>query len=259
MNDGFDFDFDLDELSPANETSAYAVERFWSGDLRALTRHHITPDGARGFVVAHDQSAMWGTPGSDEIMAISVTRDLTRFTFTLETSYHATVAFAQAWLAERGCPLGKIGKLYGDVLKPADDLTVEVEQKIRASGARYEVLATHTDADSDPGETWALTRDSRADEVPIRVFREEWEQDAGTYTMREGAFADVESAHAWLEDRDGPLPEPPEYRYAASAALWARIALARSAGTSTAPKACLESPRTPPAETDRRPAQGRSM
>ncbi|MDX2294372.1 MULTISPECIES: glycosyl hydrolase [Streptomyces] len=263
MNDDFDFDFDLDELAPADPASADAVERFWSGDLRALTLHHITPDGSRGFVVAHDQSLIWGVPGADQIMAIAVTRDLTRFTFSLETSYHATVAFAQAWLVERGCPPGKIGKLYDDVLKPADDLTVEVEQKIRASGARYEVLDTYTYTDSEPGETWTLTRDSRADEMAIRVFHEEWKENTDTrthtYTMREGAFTDVASARAWLEDRDGPLPEPPEYRYADGAVLRARAALSRSAGTPAIPKAGVDAPRTPPAAPGRRPAQGRLL
>ncbi|WP_370410848.1 glycosyl hydrolase [Streptomyces fradiae] len=261
MNDGFDFDFDLDELAPADPASAEAVERFWSGDLRALTRHHITPDGSHGFVVAHDQSITWGAPGEPEIMAIAVTRDLTRFTFTLETSYHATVPFAQAWLIERGCPPEKIAKLYGDVVKPADDLTVQVERQIRESGTRYEVLDTHT-SDFDPSETWTLTRDSRAAEAPIRVFHEEWGQGADTYTMREGAFADVGAAHAWLDDRSGPLPEPPEYsdhNGAVVRARVARIALARSAGASAAPKADLGAPRTPSAEPGRRPSQGRPM
>ncbi|XXZ48097.1 glycosyl hydrolase [Streptomyces cavourensis] len=260
MNDGFgcDFDFDLDELTPADPASAEAVERFWSGDLRALTRHHITPDGSHGFVVAHDQSVTWGALGEPEIMAIAVTRDLTRFTFALETSHHATVPFAQAWLVERGCPPEEIAKLYGDVVKPADDLTVQVERKIRESGTRYEVLDTHT-SDFDPSETWTLTRDSRAAEAPIRVFREEWVQGAGTYAMREGAFADVDAARSWLDDRDGPLPEPPEYRHGEGAARRARIALVRSAGTSATPKAGIDVPRTPQADPGHRPNQGRPM
>ncbi|WP_328940920.1 glycosyl hydrolase [Streptomyces sp. NBC_00250] len=258
MNDGFDFDFDLDELAPADDASAEAVERFWSGDLRALSRHHITPDGSHGFVVAHDQSVTWGAIGEPEITAIAVARDLSWFTYTVETSYHATVPFAQAWLVERGCPPEKIAKLYGDLVKPADDLTVQVERKIRESGTRYVVLDTHT-SDFAPSETWTLTRDSRAAEAPIRVFHEEWETGADTYTMREGAFADVAPARSWLDDRDGPLPEPPEYRYADGAVLRARAALSRSAGTPATSKAGLDAPRTPPAEPGRRPFQGRLM
>ncbi|WP_328946399.1 glycosyl hydrolase [Streptomyces sp. NBC_00250] len=260
MNDGFDFDFDLDELAPADAASEEAVERFWSGDLTALSQHHTTPNGSHSFVVAHDRSVTWGAPGEPQVMAIAVARDLTRFTFTLETSYHATMSFAQNWLVERGCPPEKIAKVHGGFAKPADDLTAWVERQIRESGGRYEVLDNHT-SDSDPNESWTLTRDSRAAEAPIRVFHEEWDQDADTYTMREGAFADVDVARSWLDDRSSPLPEPPEYRDdngAVVRARVARIALARSASVS-APKASLDSPRTPPAGPVQRPVQGRLL
>ncbi|MFC9734885.1 glycosyl hydrolase [Streptomyces roseolus] len=258
MNDDFDFDFDLDELAPADPASADAVERFWSGDLRALSQHHTTPNGSHSFVVAHDQSVTWGVPGEPQIMAIAVARDLSRFTFTLETSYHATVSFAQAWLVERGCPPEKIAKIRDGLLEPADDLTLQVERQIRGSGTRYEVLDTHT-SDFDPSETWTLTRDTQPSEAPIRVFHKTWDHAAGTYTMREGAFADEDAAHAWLDDRDGPLPEPPEYRYADGAVLRARAALSRSADTPAIPKAGVDAPRTPPAAPGRRPAQGRLL
>ncbi|MFI9208567.1 glycosyl hydrolase [Streptomyces sp. NPDC053253] len=263
MNDRFDFafDFDLDELTPADAASEEAVERFWSGDLTALSQHHTTPNGCQSFVVAHDQSATWGMPSAPQVMAIAVARDLTEFTYTLETSHHATVSFAQNWLVERGCPPEKIAKIHGGSLKPADDLTVWVERQIRESGTRYEVLDNHT-SDSDPCETWTLTRDSSAAQAPIRVIHEEWDHDAGTYTMREGAFADVGAARAWLDDRSGPLPEPPEYSDHNSAvvrARIARIALTRSAGASAAPKASLDAPRTPPAGPVQRPVQGRLL
>ncbi|GHG27436.1 glycosyl hydrolase [Streptomyces zaomyceticus] len=261
MNDGFDFDFDLDELAPADAASEEAVERFWSGDLTALSQHHTTPNGSHSFIIAHDQTARWGIPGAPQVMAIAVVRDLTRFTYTLETSHHATLPFAQNWLVERGCPPEKTAKIHGGSLKPADDLTVWVERQIRESGTRYEVLDNHT-SDSDPCETWTLTRDSRADEAPIRVFPEEWDHGAGTYTMREGAFADAGAARSWLDDRSGPLPEPPEYsddNGAVVRARVARIALARSAGASAVPKAVLDAPRTPQAEPVQRPVQRRLM
>ncbi|MFD6345011.1 glycosyl hydrolase [Streptomyces roseolus] len=257
MNDRFDFDFDLDELAPADEASAYAVEQFWSGDLTALSQHHTTPNGSHSFVVAHDRSVTWGVPGAPQVMAIAVARDLTRFTFTLETSYHATVSFAQAWLVGRGCPAEKIAKVRDGFMEPADDLTLWVERQIRESGSRYEVLDSHT-SDSDPSETWTLTRDSGADEAPIRVFYEEWDQAAGTYTMREGAFADVDAARAWLGDRDGPLPQPPEY-HGEVRILRARAALSRSAGAAAAPKASLDTTRTPSAGPARCPVQGRLL
>ncbi|MGW2269665.1 glycosyl hydrolase [Streptomyces yangpuensis] len=261
MNDRFDFAFDLDELAPADAASEEAVERFWSGDLMALSHHHTTPNGSRSFVVAHDQSATWEVPGAAQVMAIAVARDLTRFTFTLETSRHATVSFAQAWLAERGCPPEKIAKIRDGLMKPADDLTVWVERQIRESGTRYKVLDNHT-SDSDPCETWTLARDSSAAQEPVRLFHEEWNHDAGTYTMREGAFDDVRADRAWLDDRSGPLPEPPEYsdhNGAVVRARIARIALARSAGASATPKASLDATRTPPAGPVQHPVQGRLL
>lgn len=256
MNDGFDFD--LDELAPADAASEEAAERFWSGDLTALSHYHTTPNGSHSFVIAHDHSAIWGATGAPQVMAIAVARDLTRFTYTLETSHHATVPFAQAWLVERGCPPEKIAKLRDGLVRPADDLTVQVERQIRESGTRYEVLDSHA-SDSDPCETWTLTRDSRADEAPIRVFHEEWDHDAGTYTMREGAFANVGTARSWLDDRSGPLPEPPEYSDDNGAVVRARTALARSTGASAAPKADLDALRTPPARPAQSPVQGRLL
>ncbi|MGW9115473.1 glycosyl hydrolase [Streptomyces sp. NPDC055663] len=263
MNDGLDFafDFGLGKLAPADAASEEAAERFWSGDLTALSQHHTTPNGSHSFVVTHDQSATWGVPGAPQVMAIAVARDLTWFAFTLETSYHSTASFAQAWLVERGCPSEKIAKIRDGVMKPADDLTVWVERQIRESGTRYEVLDNHT-SDSDPCETWTLTRNSSAGQAPVRVFHEEWNRDAGTYTLREGAFADIGAARAWLDDRSGPLPEPPEYsdhNGAVVRARIARIALARSAGSSATPEASLDAPCTTPTGPAQHPVQGKRL
>ena len=263
MKDGFDFafDFSLDELAPADDASEEGLERFWSGDLKALSQHHTTPNGSHSFVVAHDRSATWGIPGSPQVVAIAVARDLRRLTFTMETSYHAAVPFAQNWLVERGCPPERIALVGDNYVRPADDLTVQVEQRIRESGTRYQVLDTHA-SDDDPAETWTLARDSVADQAPVRVFHEEWDHDAGTYTMREGAFADVDAARRWLDDRSGPLPEPPEYGDHNDADVRARVArtaLARSVGASTTPTAGLDTPRTPSAGPAERPVQGRLL
>ncbi|WP_405668259.1 hypothetical protein [Streptomyces sp. NBC_00055] len=141
---------------------------------------------------------------------------------------------------------------------PADDLTVQVEQQIRESGARYEVLDTYT-SDFDPCETWTLARDSRADQAPVRVFHEEWDHAAGTYTMREGAFADVSAARCWLDDRSRPLPEQPEYSDHNGAVVRARVALTRSAGASATAKVGLDAPRTALAGPVQRPVRGRPL
>ncbi|WP_416484246.1 glycosyl hydrolase [Streptomyces sp. CL12] len=257
MNDALEFG--LADLAPADAASEEAMETFWADDLTVLSQHHTGRKGSHSFVLAHDRSVTWGIPGGPQVVAIAVTRDLSRSTFTFETSYHATASFAQNWLIERGCLPEQITLASSNGLKPNDDLTVQVEQQIRKSGTRYEVLDTYT-SDYDPSETWTLARDSSAGQAPIRVFHEEWNHDAGTYTMREGAFADVEDARTWLEERSGPLPEPPEYSDhdgAVVRARIARIALARSADVSAPSKADLDAPRTPQAGPGQGPGKGR--
>lgn len=249
-------DFRLDDLVPADADSEYVEQRLWSGDLTVLAVHHTT---ANGYVVAHDGSVTWGVPGNPQISAIKIARDPSLNTFTLETSYHATVSFAQNWLIEHGCPPERIARVGDGFMKPADNLTVRVEQQIRESGSRYEILDTQT-WDFDPCETWTLTRDSHTDQAPIRVFLEEGNRDAHTYTMREGAFADEGTARRWLHDRSSPLPCPPEYRVEATG-LRTRAALARSPGAPAIPKAGLDAHahQTPSAGAAQRPDSGRSL
>ncbi|MGW1539780.1 glycosyl hydrolase [Streptomyces sp. NPDC002309] len=257
MNDTFDFD--LDDLSPADDASQEAMETFRADDLTILSQHHTAPSSSHSFVLAHDRSITWGTPGEPHLVAIAVARDLSRSTFTFETSYHAAASFAQSWLVLRGCPPKRIARVGDDFVKPADDLTLQVEQQIRGSGTRYEFLGSYT-SDDHRAETWTLVRDSRAAQSSIRIFLEEWDHDASTYTMREGAFTDVYDAQAWLDERRGPLPEPPEYSDHNGAVVRARIArmaLARSANASEKPNAGPNEPRTTPARQVQRPVQGR--
>ncbi|MGW4492336.1 glycosyl hydrolase [Streptomyces sp. NPDC004376] len=260
MND--DLDFHLGELAPADADSEEALETLWPGDLTVLSQHHTTPHGSHSsYVLAHDRSATWRIPGAPQLVAIAVARDLNLSTFTLETSYHATASFAQNWLAARGCPPKHITTAADGRLKPNDDLTLQVEQQIQESGTRYEVLDSYT-SESDPCETWTLAHDAHATQAPVRVFHEQWDHEAGTYTMREGAFADTDAAHSWLDDRDGPLPEPPEYSDPTGAAVrarTARIALARSADAAAMQKAIRDVPCTPPPGPVQRPVQGRPL
>jgi hypothetical protein len=252
-----ELDFHLDDLEPADAASERAEQGLWPGDLTVLAQHHTTPNGSHSFVVAHDRSITWGVPGEPQVAAIMVARDLSLNTFTFESSHHATLAFAQNWLVERGCPSERIAQVGGDFMKPADDLTVRTEQQIRESGTRYEVLDSRT-SDFDPCETWTLTRDSSTVQAPIRVFLEEGDTDAHTYTMREGAFPDEDAAHHWLEERSGPLPQPPEYPDEA-AARRAGVALTRSTGVTAMPRASLDAHHTPPTGTAQQPGPRRPM
>ena len=239
--------FRLDGLEPADTASGHAVNRLWADDLTALAEHHTAPNGSHSYIVAHDRSVTWGVPGEPQLIAIKVARDLSTHTFTFESAYHAALPFAQAWLIERGCPPEGIGLMnVEDYFAPADERTVQVEQQIRAAGTRYEVLGSHV-RDDDPGETWTLTRDTRATQLPIRVFLEEVDYSAHTYTMCEIAFTNKGDAQLWLDTRDNPVPEPPEHRRAtplgSAADLRAHAAVTRSvsptptAGASAAPPA----------------------
>ncbi|MFF3257833.1 glycosyl hydrolase [Streptomyces sp. NPDC002932] len=249
----------LGSLKPADPASESANRNFWSSDLTALAEHHTAAHGSHtshSYVVAHDGSATWGVPGEPQMAAIKVARDLSLNTFTLELTYHATTAFAQNWLIEHGCPPERIAQTNKDFMLPADDLTVGIEQQIRESGTRYKVLGSQT-WDSDPCETWTVAQDSGASQAPIRVYLEEGDDIAHTYTLREGAFATEEAALDWLDDRSSPLPKPPEYR-GEDAALRTGAALARSAGSSGIPKAGLDV-QSPPAGPVQRPNSGRSI
>ena len=248
-------DFRLGGLMPGDKESEFAESMMWPGDLTLVAEHHTTPNGSHSFFDVHDRRMTWGVPGDPQLVAVKIARDLGARTFTVESENHAALGFAQNWLIERGCPPDPITRLSGDFVQPADDQTIRVEQQIRTSGERYKVLDTLT-SDGYPYETWTMVRDSLASHAPSRVFLEEADLAADSYTVREGAFPDEDAAHQWLDDRDTPMPEPPEYR-GDPAVLRTRAALARSAGSATSPGTgpILEAAASLPS----RPNPGRSM
>ncbi|MFB7109163.1 glycosyl hydrolase [Streptomyces sp. NPDC056291] len=252
-----ELDFRLDDFEPADAASELAESSLCAGDLTVLAEHHTTPKGSHSYLVAHDGTMTWGVPGEPQLVAIKITRDLRERAFTFETAHHASLAFAQNWLVERGCPPEPIAQVGADLIQPADELTVRVEQQIRAPGDRYKVMATQT-SDYAPCETWTMVRDSGADHAPIRVFLEETAADALTYAVREGAFADEDAAQDWLDNRDGPLPEPPGCR-GAGTVLRTRAALTRCTSPSSIPKTGLGTSTAPWANSAQRPNPRRPM
>lgn len=251
-----ELDFGLEYLDPADFASEQAESVLWVGDLKVLAEHHTAPNGSHSYVVAHDTSATYGVPGEPQVAAIKVSRNLSLGTFTLEGEYHACVPFAQAWLIERGCPPEQISMIDGDFVQPADEQTLRVQQKIRDSGQRYDVVDTWT-SDYDPCENWTLVHDRSAAENPVRVFLEVVDDQMLTYTAREGAFPDEDTARHWLEDRSTPLPQPPDDRPDADA-LRTRVALARSTGSPRATACGLDTLPAPSTNTVQQPGPGRS-
>ncbi|MFD8783791.1 glycosyl hydrolase [Kitasatospora sp. NPDC059599] len=215
-------DFHLDGLKPADESPGYAYNHPWENDFQLISRHDV---GERSFIIAFDKTATWDYPNKANIVSFDIDRDSSRGLFSMHREQHATFVFAQNWLINRSCPPNALAPVF-EIPRPADELSLRVEDRIRRSGESLEV-ADYRVIDSSDTEGWSIAVDSQAKELPVRLFLETLQPDQFTYTVREGAFADHSAADYWLEHRSAPLPEPPEYRRDADA-LRTSAALARS-------------------------------
>jgi hypothetical protein len=175
-------------------------------DFVLLADHH---QGENSYAVLYDSAATWDIPGTANLLAIHVARDPASRTFRYSAQRMPLVSLSQQWLVARGCPPEAIVFPPGLASEPADQATVELETTLRSSPGRY-TLVDHYTYDSEPYESWALLRDSdpASAGAPLRLFLETADIRAGTYTLREGAFVAEDSAHTWLEEREGPLPPP---------------------------------------------------
>ncbi|MEE1786916.1 glycosyl hydrolase [Streptomyces sp. SP17BM10] len=245
-----DTDFRLYGLEPADEHTADLYDSTWVSDFKTISQHDV---GERSFIVAFDASATWGYPNMPNLASFDVVRDSSQATFSMRRSEHATFAFAQNWLVNRGCPPDKLAPIV-DVPKPADELTIQVEDRIRNSGERLEIVDYQV-IDGDDTEGWSIAVDRQDKDLPVRLFIEELQPDPYTYTVREGAFADHAAAESWLEDRSTPLPEAPEYRVDAEA-LRKHAALAR---TTSLPPMPSPAPAAPAAHLNTSKSLGRSL
>ncbi|MFJ9447975.1 glycosyl hydrolase [Kitasatospora sp. NPDC101235] len=242
-------DFRLDGLKPADESPGHAYNYPWENDFQLISQHDV---GERSFIIAFDKTATWDYPNKANIVSFDADRDSSRGMFSMHRERHATFAFAQNWLVNRGCPPDTLAPVLGGPT-PADELSVRVEDRIRRSGERLEV-ADYQVIDGAETEGWSIAVDSEAKELPVRLFIETLQPDQWTYTVREGAFPDHAAADEWLEKRSTPLPEPPEYR---RDALRTRAALARSTTSPANAAAVLAS--APAAAAVAQPDRGRSL
>ncbi|SEO73849.1 hypothetical protein [Actinacidiphila rubida] len=169
-----------------------------------LANHH---EGDSSFAVLFDSSATWDIPGTANLVAVHLVRNQMWRTFDFDTAHLPMVALAQQWLVARGCPPEAIVLPPERATQPADQETTILETHLRTSPDRYTLVDHYTD-DGGPFESWALLRDTHPESAgtPVRVFIEAADMNAGTYTLREGGFADEDGAREWLDGRPGPLP-----------------------------------------------------
>jgi hypothetical protein len=169
-----------------------------------LAGHH---EGDHSFAVLFDSSATWDVPGTADLVAVHVVRNPMYRTFDFDTARLPMVGLAQQWLVARGCPPGAIVLPPQSATRPADRETTALETRLRTSPGRYKLIDHYT-YDGGPFESWAMLRDTHPEsgDTPVRVFIESADIDAGTYTLREGAFTNENAAREWLDERPGPLP-----------------------------------------------------
>ncbi|WP_269858015.1 hypothetical protein [Streptomyces sp. RPT161] len=237
-------DYRLEGFEPTDDDVAedFSFVTLYDDSLVAVAEHHSS-DGRDTYLVLYDNSAQWGAPGTPAYIAMHVKREVGQRSFRFDSTPVALVPLAQRWLIERGCPAEAIEVSHANSPKPKDELTQQLEERLKSSGNRYEVLDHNT---YNPGrfdfgtETWVLVHDSHLDsaEQPYRVFLEEVSADLSGYTVREGAFADEDAAEEWLWNRDTPLPRPVEATRGTTHR--AQAALARS--TTEIPAATVPAP-----------------
>lgn len=198
-------DYGIDGFEPADDSQVKLLLGVDAPELKVLAEHHTPADG---YFILHDESATWGVPGSPQLRAVHLSRDLHARTFAVATQEFPLFAMAEAWLLDRGCPPGAIGP--PDVHVAADDVTRALEARVRRDAVRLAVLDSYTD-DSEPPQVVVLLRAADPGVEPMyRILWERYDTDHGTHTLREGGFATYGQARAWWNawQRGDPPPLP---------------------------------------------------
>ncbi|MCZ0997587.1 hypothetical protein O1M63_04645 [Streptomyces mirabilis] len=196
-------DFDVDELDADEQISrdSYRQVQVREDMLLPLAEHH-TAGGEHSYYVLFDRTATWGHPGDPQYVAVHLHRHHEKRTFDFEKAPLPLPSMAQSWLIHRGCPADAIG-LNPELGPPAaDEATRALERRLVGDGDHYALGYSYTRDDPDDMVTVVVLRalDERATSA-FRVVVEEVDTSAWTRTLREGAFATVEEALTWCEDR----------------------------------------------------------
>ncbi|MFJ2739644.1 hypothetical protein ACIO3O_08245 [Streptomyces sp. NPDC087440] len=206
-----EFDLRLDGFDAADarteEAFGHAIGSSL-GELTPLAQHH-SEDGTHSYYVLHDGSVTWGIPGSPQLVALHLQRDLQARTYSFLHAVMPLPVMAQSWLVRRGCPQDAIGLVPG-LSAAADEATRTLEQQLLSNGRDFVPMDSYTH-DAEPMSTLVVlrARDPR-NPVPYRVLHEELNSKTWTHTLREGGFATAEEAFEWYADclggEAGPLP-----------------------------------------------------
>ncbi|MET8623702.1 hypothetical protein ABZW30_08090 [Kitasatospora sp. NPDC004669] len=174
----------------------------------------------------------WDIPGSPPYAGVHVQRNLAEGTYQADLTREAIAALAQRWLISRGADPDVISQPPMDHMA-TDEATQGLERRLRESGDRFRVVNQYTHdevlrpqdlngevppkAVADDGlvyffKTWIIAEDTRpeAGQHPVRLFFEDVDMKAHSYTLREGGFRSVDDAYGWTRDIDaGDNPLPP--------------------------------------------------
>ncbi|MEV4559416.1 hypothetical protein AB0K51_20825 [Kitasatospora sp. NPDC049285] len=208
------------------------------------------------YLVVHDATMTWDIPGSPQLAGIHVQRDLGAGTYRLDYERAPIVALAQNWLVSRGADLDQLTP-HAEWLPTTDQASRDLERRLAQVGDRFWFANSYTsDMVLDPAHaaggppsaaedlvydfnTWITAVDERPEPGlhPVRVFFEDVDYLARTYTLREGGFPDRDAAYEWTRragEPDNPLP-PVEVAPVSSPRTAAARATSPAASASAAP------------------------
>ncbi|MEU9939067.1 hypothetical protein [Streptomyces lavendulae] len=200
-------DFSIDGFEAADSSHLNHYEDLDIESFKVLAEHHTYTDA---YFILLDEGATYGIPGSPQLRAAHVTRDLIARTFEIDSKELPLYAMAQSYLVARGCPSDALNPQEG-VHDPADDITRALEARVRGDGDHLALLTSYTADMLEPVQTAVMLRSLDPKVVPeFRILLETFDYDSNTHTLREGGFETYEAAvdwwEAWAEEEAPALP-----------------------------------------------------
>jgi hypothetical protein len=201
-------DFNRPEWQPADAASTQAQGHFLEAegvyDLLIETDPEDPIEGPRpgsaNFLLYEDLDAYEsGLPA----LAAHLHYGADASTFTLSVHPAPTFTMAAAWLVSRGADVDDFLHHDRHSAAPADARSAKAAERFLSEHARYELVEHGT----EPGETWAMLRDTTAAgaQAPFLLQVEAADAEHG-FTLREGSFASPQEVQQWLEQRRTALP-----------------------------------------------------